>query len=336
MMEHIATGCKAVDSLTDGGLATGTITQVFGEKALGKSIFSFQAASALVASGKSAVILDTEQSYSSYLIPYWRERMGKRFGKDLDLHELELEKVPRTSPKKRPVTRSQIITALDSALGQLGVSYTDLHLGAAADILSPDFRVDLPSKGPSLIVAQVPEVVDLLSFHGVDAAKEVSSGGRVELRLRQTPTYQSPLRQIIGDTGTKLLVYDSVSAPFKSSFPSTQDLPARSAGLAMLLSHAQRLCIEFGIAVLLISHLSIDPINPWDRTPYGGIILGHDSKFSLELTKSTASRNKDAHPEAVNPDAKATSSRAFWAARHPAHEEYTRFGYANLDEEGFH
>jgi KaiC/GvpD/RAD55 family RecA-like ATPase len=38
-MERIPTHCKAVDDLLDGGLATGTITQVFGEKALGKSIF---------------------------------------------------------------------------------------------------------------------------------------------------------------------------------------------------------------------------------------------------------------------------------------------------------
>ena len=35
MMEHLKTDCFAVDTLTDGGLATGTITQIFGEKALG-------------------------------------------------------------------------------------------------------------------------------------------------------------------------------------------------------------------------------------------------------------------------------------------------------------
>ncbi len=39
---RIQTQCKAIDTLTDGGLATGTITQIFGEKALGKIIISFQ------------------------------------------------------------------------------------------------------------------------------------------------------------------------------------------------------------------------------------------------------------------------------------------------------
>ncbi len=335
-MEHLATGCSAVDALTDGGLATGTVTQIFGEKALGKSIISFQAACSVAAAGGSAVILDTEQSYSSYLVPYWRDRMSKRFERELCVAEVRLERAPKVSPKRKPVTRGQLINAVDGALSHLGVSYTDAHLGAVADIFSPGFHVELPPKGPSILVFQTPEVVDLLNLHGVDAAKEVSSGGRVELRLRQTPTYQSALHQIIRESGARLLVYDSISAPFKSSFPSTQDLPARSAGLAMLLAHAQRLCVEFGIAVLVTSHVSIDPINPWDRIPYGGVILGHDAKFSLELTKSTASRNKDREPQALNPGEKESSTKAFWAARHPALEEYTRFAYARQDGEGFH
>jgi len=335
-MEHLKTECAAVDSLTDGGLATGTITQIFGEKALGKSIISFQAGCAVAASGGSAVVLDTEQSYSSYLVPYWGERMVRRFGKEFSVGEIKLERTPKASPKRKPVTRGQLITAVDAALSHLGVLYTDAHLSAVADIFSPDFAVELPPKGPSVLVFQTPEVVDLLNLHGVDAAKEVSSGGRVELKMRQTPTYQSALHHIIRETGARLLVYDSISAPFKSSFPSTQDLPARSAGLAMLLAHAQRLCVEFGIAVLVTSHVSIDPINPWDRVPYGGVILGHDAKFSLELTKSTASRNKDRNPEAINPEDREASNKAFWAARHPALEEYTRFAYARQDGEGFH
>ena len=335
-MEHLKTGCTAVDLLTDGGLATGTITQIFGEKALGKSIISFQAGCGVAASGGSAIVLDTEQSYSSYLVPYWGERMARRFGKEFNVAEIKLERAPKASPKRKPFTRGQLITAVDAALSQLGVSYTDAHLSAVADIFSPDFVVDLPPKGPSVLIFQTPEVVDLLNLHGIDAAKEVSSGGRVELKMRQTPTYQSALHHIIRETGAKLLVYDSISAPFKSSFPSTQDLPARSAGLAMLLAHAQRLCVEFGIAVLVTSHVSIDPINPWDRVPYGGVILGHDAKFSLELTKSTASRNKDRNPVAINPEEREGCTKAFWAARHPALEEYTRFAYARQDNEGFH
>jgi hypothetical protein len=114
------------------------------------------------------------------------------------------------------------------------------------------------------------------------------------------------------------------------------DLPGRSASLAMMLAHSQRLCVDFGIAVEVVSHVSIDPINEWDRRPYGGVILGHEAKFSLELTKATAKRNSKGSPEAINPDEEKTSSKAFWMARHPAMEEYTKFGYTKQDEEGFH
>ena len=318
----------------DGGLATGTITQVFGEKALGKSIFSHQVACSSVAGGHSAIILDTEQSYSSYLLPYRREGMNARFGKEIPSVDLRLDRVTKPSGKKKGASRAEVITSVASTLDRLGVWYTDSHLGSIADVLCPTFSVQVPTKDPSVFVLQTPEVVDLLNLHGVDAAKEVSGGGRVELRLRQAPTYDSVLHEVIRETGARLLVYDSVSAPFKASFPSTQDLPARSAGLAMLLSHAQRLCVEFGIAVLVISHVSIDPIKAWNRRPYGGVILGHEAKFSLELTKSTAKRNGEA--EADNEEDRSDKGRAFWVARHPAMEEYSKFGFANIDEQGFH
>lgn len=336
-LNRIGTGCAAVDTLTDGGLATGTITQIFGEKALGKSIVSFQAACATVGAGASAIVLDTEQSYSSYLMPYWKGSMGRRFGREVKVTDLKAERVPKSEKKSKTVSRGQLITELGSTLNRLGVAYTESHLTSMANTLSPEYDVRVEDgAGPQVYVLQVPEVTDLLSLHGIDAAKEVSQGGRVELRLRSTPTYQSVLHQVIRKTGAKLLVYDSISAPFKASFPSTQDLPARSAGIAMTLSHAQRLCVEFGIAVLVISHVSIDPINAWDRNPYGGVILGHDAKFSLELTKATAARNSKGNPLPINPEEESGSAKAFWVARHPAMAEYSKFGYAKIDEEGFH
>jgi len=340
MMERIPTMCHAVDELLDGGLATGTITQLFGEKALGKSIFSHQAACSTVAGGHSAIILDTEQSYSSYLLPYRQAGMNKRFGREIQAFDLKLQRVPKAAGRGKGATRGELLTAISTTLDRLGISYTDAHLRPIADILSPSFTVEVPTKEPAVFVLQTPEVTDLLNLHGVDANKEVSKGGRVELRLRQTPTYDSVLHSVVRDTGAKLLVYDSISAPFKSSFPSTQDLPARSAGLAMLLSHAQRLCVEFGIAVLVVSHVSIDPIKAWNRHPYGGVILGHEAKFSLELTKSTSKRKggsvEDDGEYSETKEEKEDSGRAFWVARHPAMQEYSRAVIASINEEGFH
>jgi RecA/RadA recombinase len=338
-VDRIATGCKALDALTDGGLPTGTITQIFGEKALGKSILSLQAGFATVAGGNSAIILDTEQSYLSYLVPYRKGGFERRFGNGTEVKELKLERVPRRQDKrsKQPITRSELVTSLSGSLSKLGIAYTESHLSAIANILSPEFHVELDGKDPSVMILQMPDIIEMLALHGSETEKVVSEGGRVELRLRSTPTYQSALRQIIEQTHAKLLVYDSLSAPFKSTFPNTQDLPARSAGLAMLLSHAQRLCVEFGIAVVVTSHASIDPIKAWDRRPYGGITLGHEAKFSFELTKSNAKRSKEEEPAVkINPEDERAAGRAIWVQRHPALADYSRVGYANIDEEGFH
>ena len=338
-MEKLPTLCKPLDMLTDGGLPTGTITQVFGEKALGKSILCFQAACATVAEGRTAIVLDTEQSYMSYLVEYRLPGMRKRFGKEISVREARLEKVTKTA-KKKGVSRSELVSLLGGTLNQAGVVYSESHLSSVADILCPEFdvQVDAPEE-PAVLVVQMPEITDLLKFHGVDADKAVSKGGRVELQLKSTPVYLSALHRLVDQTKTKLLIYDSLSAPLKSTFPSTQDLPARSSSLAMLLSHAQRLCIEFGISVLTTSHVSIDPINAWDRRPYGGIVLGHDAKFSFELTKSDATRNSKGSPVAVNPEDQpgaASDGRAVWVQRHPAMADYSQYGFSMLDKEGFH
>ena len=338
-MEKLPTLCKPLDMLTDGGLPTGTITQVFGEKALGKSILCFQAACATVAEGRSAIVLDTEQSYMSYLVEYRLPGMRKRFGKEFAVKEVKLQKTTRSS-KKKGVSRSELVSALSGTLNGLGVVYSDSHISSVADILCPEFEVHVEEADePSVLVVQMPEITDLLKLHGVDADKAVSKGGRVELQLKSTPVYMSALYRLVEETKAKLLVYDSLSAPLKSTFPSTQDLPARSSSLAMLLSHAQRLCIEFGISVLTTSHVSIDPINAWDRRPYGGIVLGHDAKFSFELTKSDATRNSKGSPVAVNPEdqpAAASDGRAVWVQRHPAMADYSQYGFSMLDKEGFH
>ncbi|MDE1853396.1 MAG: hypothetical protein KGI38_06580 [Thaumarchaeota archaeon] len=68
------------------------------------------------ASGHSAIILDTEQSYSSYLLPYRQARMNKRFGKEIKALDLKLERVPKQAGKKKSVTRGELLTAIAATL----------------------------------------------------------------------------------------------------------------------------------------------------------------------------------------------------------------------------
>ncbi len=64
-------------------------------------------------------------------------------------------------------------------------------------------------------------------------------------------------------------------------------------------------------------------------------MLGHDAKFVFELTKSDSKRGGDDVGE-INEDGRSEHGRAIWVQRHPAMAEYSKKGYANVDEGGFH
>src|SRR5208282_6809436 len=125
--------------------------------------------------------------------PYRQAGFEKRYGKGTEVRELKLERVARRQDKrsKQPITRSELVTSLSGSLTKLGIAYTDSHLSAIANILSPDFHVELDGTGPAVMLLQMPDIIEMLALHGSDTEKTVSEGGRVELRLKSTPTYQS-------------------------------------------------------------------------------------------------------------------------------------------------
>lgn len=327
---RLKTGCEALDRACEGGLVVGTISQVFGEKGLGKSILSLQAACSAVAQGCSAIILDTEQSYASSLVPYWLSRLSARFSCEIRVERAALEREPKAH--RRKVSRSQLLTALAGALNGLGISYHEEQLRLAVDALCQELTVRHEAKPPCVLLLEAPDVLDLLALHGVEAALEVTGGGRVDIRLKRAPLAASPLRRLASELGAKLLIYDSFSSPFKGLFGATQSLPARSAAMAMALSHAQRLCSELGLAVLAISHASINPTQPFDRRPYGGLVLGHEAKFVFELSRPGLRGLQGAEP--LNSARGGEGALLLWVCRHPALRDYSRFGYVSITEAG--
>jgi DNA repair protein RadB len=58
--EPISTGCSAVDELLGGGFERGTVTQLYGPPASGKTNLALSAAVGLAAAGDSALYIDTE------------------------------------------------------------------------------------------------------------------------------------------------------------------------------------------------------------------------------------------------------------------------------------
>jgi len=81
-------------------------------------------------------------------------------------------------PKKKPITRTQLTPMISTALNQAGVLYVESQLSEIADILPPEVHIEMEKlDGPRVIILEVPEIVDLLSLHGVDGVIVVSEGG---------------------------------------------------------------------------------------------------------------------------------------------------------------
>ncbi|WP_251343012.1 DNA repair and recombination protein RadB [Haloplanus halophilus] len=60
MSEPVSTGCQPLDDLLGGGLERGTVTQVYGPPAAGKTNLALSAAVQVAAEGGTAVYVDTE------------------------------------------------------------------------------------------------------------------------------------------------------------------------------------------------------------------------------------------------------------------------------------
>jgi hypothetical protein len=142
------------------------------------------------------------------------------------------------------------------------------------------------------------------------------------------------LGRFVAERKASLVVYDSISAPMKAVFAGTQDLPARSSSLALLLGQVQRICSSLGSSVLAVNHITVNPINPAWSHPYGGLIVGYDFKYAFHLEKAPSESKLEEVP-LTNPVMKGKGNRLVWVYRHPRLEEYGSACLLRLDEGGF-
>ncbi len=63
-VERLSTGSGPIDSLLNGGIEKGIITNVFGESGSGKTNFCVQAAAAVATEGRKVLYIDTEKGFS--------------------------------------------------------------------------------------------------------------------------------------------------------------------------------------------------------------------------------------------------------------------------------
>ncbi len=337
MSGQASTGSADLDLMLDGGLPAASLVQLFGLKALGKSILSFQTAVKNFSQGRSSIIVDTELGYMNNIVPHWLEPLGKRFGCKPRVERVEVKRT-FDDAKKKKASDAYLREAFASALRQVQVLPSDQELTEAINIFAPNIQLATEKPdGPSIYVVEAPGLVDLLAIHGLRVEIIVSEGGRVEVRLQPhgfTDPRFSPLSRLAAERKASFVVYDSISAPMKAVFAGTQDLPARSSSLALLLGQVQRICNSMGLSVLAVNHITVHPINPAWSHPYGGLIVGYDFKYVFHLEKAPSDSKLDELPLS-NPEAKGKGNRLVWAYRHPRLEEYGSACLLKLDEHGF-
>ncbi|MEM0117718.1 MAG: ATPase domain-containing protein [Conexivisphaerales archaeon] len=336
MKERLQTGASGLDELLDGGLPDGGLVEIFGEKAVGKSILCYQIALS-AATSTNVLIVDTELGYEKSLIPYWTEPLSRRFGRKVSTQRVTVQKKFDDS-KKRKANEALLKEAFRNLLSQYQIQVSDIQLSQMVGIAAPSFGLVAEKNDSSIYLLEEPGLVDLMHLHGIDGETYVTEGGRVEFRLRmggvKEPEF-SPIGNFVRENGIGLVIYDSISAPAKATFIGTQDLPARSSSFAFLLGQAQKLSSRFSIPILAVNHISVHPHNPAWTHPYGGLIVGYDFKYVFHLEKEPATSKLSDYPIS-NRDRMQQHNRLIWAYRHPRIEEYGLAALLLLDDTGFH
>ena len=240
-MATISTGTKTLDALMDGGLKTKVPTILFGIPDLGKTWFCFQMACMCTRPpskgglGKKVLYLDTE---SFFFTEDTRERFLNYFKKrcpDIDEEKLE------------------IVCVED--IYELGKLF-----GIVFEIRVSEARITVDAKFPT--ARQI----------------KLASKGKSQLKetLRDAKWYEhAPLFKKLSSGEYGLVVIDSITVPIKSVIPTqTQNFPARTSILTILLGAAYAFAKKFDVAFLITNHITRSPMSPGYRygvgDPWGG------------------------------------------------------------------
>ncbi len=329
------TGLDVLDKILGGNFPQGVLLQVFGEKAVGKSIFSSQLAYKNLEQGANSLIIDTEQGFKNTIGSYWHERFKKRFNLECDLQYVNIRRFALRGREKK-VFESELKSLFEAALSSMKINYTKAQLEQACWPFLEGIEIGYAVKDkPTLYVIEAPALQDILALNGVRCDILISESGRVEVRLLPGTTFkvsESVLGRFVQEANISLLVYDSISMPLKSTFIGTQDFPGRSSATALILGQTQKLCSELNISVIALNHVTVNPITGQNK-PYGGQIVGYDFKFSFMLEKAFSNIVNDR--TIVNRETLNEANRILRVHRHPSIPEYSLSIALKLCDEGF-
>jgi hypothetical protein len=147
--------------------------------------------------------------------------------------------------------------------------------GIQFEIIQESARVSILAKFPTNLQTKIAK----------GKGKAVETSVQAEDWLTRAPVYETLSKKEYG-----LIVLDSISIPIKSYIPSTtQNLPARTSALSILLGATYPLAKNFDVAFLITNHISRNPMNPGYvygiGDPWGGQNITYYVKHQFALYK---------------------------------------------------
>jgi len=131
-------------------------------------------------------------------------------------------------------------------------------------------------------------VQKLFRMFGYVLTYDISKGGKYTPKFEYCkPTIKEEKWSEYG-----MIIIDSITKPLKDSIgANTQNLPARAQVVERLFGKLYDLATRHGLAIMINSHASVDPITPFGRDfghMWGGDGLLYNSKYALQFIDATS------------------------------------------------
>lgn len=338
-LRTLDTGLPALNELMMGGIGLETLTQIYGGKGSGKTLLSMQLAYRyIMQEHKNVLYWDTEIGFDKAVKGFWYLPFNKRFGVEPQLFQTEIETYAVKG--KHRIQEREVKIALEAALNEIGIKYTDEQLNVAIRAFLPECKLVVPQEdagegNTGIFVLESGLLEEILAVHGVKTEVLASEAGRVEMRVKPDSIYHieiSPIGDFVRSHNIGLVIYDSLTAPIKERFIATQDFPGRAAAINLWMGRVEELCHHFQVTALVVNHESVGPMDH-RKAPYAITTLGYRTKFILHIQPRNADPKS---PEGcLNPDMASEANRVIYAARHPRRPDHSACILLKLDDNGF-
>lgn len=231
------------------GIPVKTGIGISGRPEAGKTTLTFQMMHEVLrkyGEGTNALIFDTEGSMHTYY--GWQDAFQNRFG-------LNTEIVP-----VKPII---------------------------ADAEVKSFEMERkPEADNQIFLLDVRDLTKILTIHGrpaeigtEDGKMKLEPNGDFPKDIRETP-----IGQFVSQNDVRALTYDSITNPLETFTNRQQDRPTRAKATSWWMLQAQSLAAEFDLVQFMITHLSKNPTNPYERPSIiGGKNVEHQIKYSIYL-----------------------------------------------------